>query len=201
MTEPRILALPRAALPDRWLPERGGLRLDRAELAAALERIAPVWLSRSLAEADPRHKQPIPYILARHRGRFACYWRRGSERRLHGLGSVGIGGHVEAGDAADTLVDTLWRAARRELAEELPGRSDETPLTLLGLINEEESGVGRVHVGLVLLAELPGERPPQGGSELIDLDWLAPDAARQRPLECWSQLALDLLAAAPLPDP
>ncbi|MBK1645475.1 hypothetical protein CKO25_12640 [Thiocapsa imhoffii] len=195
MTDHCVLAFPRADLPPHWLPICGGLVLESVQLVETLARIVPVWLPRAQAEEQPSHKQLITYTLAFHRGQLACYWRQGTERRLHGLGSVGIGGHIEIGDAQENTLETLLAAARRELAEELPSLTPLPPLTVLGLINEEKTAVGRVHLGFVLLAEIDGERPPSGGRELGDVDWLDPSVARQRPLECWSRLALDLLDA------
>src|SRR5512139_840255 len=55
-----------------------------------------VYLNRSEAEHDPRYKQLIPYVLLIC-GDIILRYRRGrggQETRLHGLYSVGIGGHI-----------------------------------------------------------------------------------------------------------
>jgi predicted NUDIX family phosphoesterase len=194
MPDRHILAFARADLPAPWLPERGALRIGSAELAEALAPLRPVWLPRAAAEEDPSHQQPIPYVLVRHGTRLACYRRQGTEQRLHGLRSVGVGGHVEVEDAANSLLDTLLSAARRELREEFLDLTGAPPLHVLGIINEDLTPVGRVHLGVAMLAEIDTRMPPRGGAELLDLDWLTPSVARQCPLEYWSQLALDLLA-------
>lgn len=131
----------------------------------------------------------------RHGTRLACYRRQGTEQRLHGLRSIGIGGHVEVEDAANSLLDTLLSAARRELLEELLDLTACPPVRVLGIINEDLTPVGRVHLGIAMLVEIDAKKPPGGGPELLDLDWLAPSVARQFPLEYWSQLALALVDA------
>lgn len=186
-----ILTTPRAGLPAHWLPEAGALAIGLDALLATLTAAGTRWMDRPRAERDPSHKQPIPYVLVADRnGCLAAYPRRGSEARLHGLWSLGVGGHVEPQDEAVDLGATLLACARRELAEELPGLAAEPEF--LGIINEEQSEVGRVHWGLVFVARVDGARPA-AGPELAGLEWLAPHEAAGRPLELWSRLALLLL--------
>lgn len=65
--------------------------------------------------------------------------------------SVGIGGHNDAVDESGQRVtlSLLHSGIRREIQEEL-GCALENP-RLLGIINEEITTVGTVHVGIVLL--------------------------------------------------
>src|SRR2546421_11371598 len=73
-------------------------------LSLAIEKYLPVvtsssntlYLNRSDAEQDKRYKQLIPYVLIICNGRILRYrrGRGGQETRLHGLYSVGIGGHT-----------------------------------------------------------------------------------------------------------
>ena len=197
MREQEILVFDRAAVPEGWLPEEGGVPLPWPELEAWLAGAVSAgrWMSRERAEADPRWKQPIPYLVLRDgSGAVAAYRRSGSEGRLHGLWSVGVGGHVERRDEAGSLAGTLLACARRELAEELhfaAGAAEPGPF--LGLVNEEVTEVGRVHWGLVFEVRC-GERP-RPGAELRDLRWLPPAEALALPLERWSRLALALLWA------
>lgn len=210
--ERRILVVPRGALPAAWLPREGALGLSWDALVEGLVAAGPAWLPRPQAEEDPAWKQPIPYLMVRDaEGRVAVYRRAGTEARLHGQWSVGIGGHVEPADAraspgAGEILDvgaTLRACARRELAEELPGCAAEA--SFLGVINEEVTPVGAVHWGLVFLVDVAAH--PSPGPELADLHWEAPARARELALERWSRLALSLLpehpegAAAPGPAP
>jgi predicted NUDIX family phosphoesterase len=132
-----------------------GAEGGRALLAQLLDR--GFFTERSAAEQDPSLKQLIPYcLLARGRELFCVQrLRRQSEGRLHGLYSVGLGGHVNPDDGnpvATAQPDLLERALRRELAEELhlSGASGVQP-RFLGLLNDDASAVGRVHAGLAYL--------------------------------------------------
>ena len=79
------------------------------------------------SEEDESFRQIIPYVVLRSPGRIFSYARtaRAGERRLHGLRSVGVGGHVNPEDLPDGLPGlvaapepALVAAAGRELAEE-----------------------------------------------------------------------------------
>ena len=201
--EEHVLCSAAASLPPTWLPAAGGIRLSEEELLAALESVQPAWLSRSAAESNPEFKQWIPYILLRNeRGELVAYPRGGGEKRLHGLWSLGVGGHVNPPDAASAPMgrgywgQTLWSGLRRELAEEYPGAAlGETQF--VGLIHESQTAVGRVHIGAVFLHQVSGSSF-EFGSELAGLRWLPRSeiGVGEWPLErfeMWSRLALELL--------
>jgi len=86
--------------------------------------------------------------------------------------------------------------------EEYPAVAD-APCRFLGLIHEDRSPVGRVHLGLVFLLELESAAPSPAG-ELQGLRWIP---VRQigtgewpwDRFELWSRLALRLLAGTPAP--
>src|SRR2546421_12994275 len=79
-----------------------GLNFEpRKYLDAILSRGNNFFLRRALGENDPTHKQIIPYVLLAH-GDKAFYYVRGKrtgEQRLVAKGSIGIGGHLNEGDA------------------------------------------------------------------------------------------------------
>lgn len=111
---------------------------------------------RHEVEKDPGFKQLIPYVIFRHcdeAGRQTVFqYTRGTgqgEERLHQKRSVGIGGHISAVDAeADAGNDPYQEGMRRELDEEV---IIDTPYTArcVGLINDDQTEVGRVHLGVV----------------------------------------------------
>lgn len=112
---------------------------------------------RGEVEQDPGFKQLIPYMIFRHRAggaEMVFQYTRGKgmgEGRLHLKHSVGIGGHISTVDAAASPSDNPYEEGmRRELEEEV--RVD-TPCTsqCVGLINDDETEVGRVHLGVVHL--------------------------------------------------
>lgn len=106
---------------------------------------------RDEMERDPSCKQVIPYLVLRDG---PCYFlmrrtRAGGDRRLHERWSIGVGGHLNDGDGG------LEGGLRREWAEEIDA-AFEPEFRLVGLLNDDESDVGRVHVGVVYVAETGG---------------------------------------------
>jgi predicted NUDIX family phosphoesterase len=156
---------------------------------------------RPAMEQDPSFKQLIPYVIFRHQdpsGRTHLFqYTRGKgqgEARLHAKRSIGVGGHISADDAsAESAYD---EGMRRELAEEV---IIETPCKsrLVGLINDDETEVGRVHLGVVHIfdVERPAVRPRE--DEIIEagfrpVEELLADLSR---FESWSQICLRALFA------
>lgn len=207
-----ILCARTADLPPAWLPEAGAVPLAEQALLDTLATLEPLWLPRPAAEHDPGFKQWIPYVLVQNaRAELAAYPRQGTEARLHGLWSVGIGGHINPEDHVRDITDprTLWRDAlwtglRRELAEEFPAAA-EGATRFLGLIHESRTEVGRVHLGVVFLHEVHAVTAAPG-PELAGLQWLPRttlghgDWPLER-FELWSRLALQLLANHDPADP
>lgn len=153
------------------------------------------WIERSIAEKDNNYKQLIPYVLIKNSdGQFACYKRHGTEKRLHGLYSSGIGGHVDEPDESETLRQTLENGMFRELSEELTNfDTDKISLKYLGLINEKETEVGLVHLGIVFLAECTAGFLPRPASELSGMEWKTQTELATLKKELWSELAFKLL--------
>jgi predicted NUDIX family phosphoesterase len=116
---------------------------------------------RGEMEDDPRFKQLIPYMLFRWTDeagtKHLFEYQRGSgqgERRLHAKRSVGIGGHISTLDAAAGNLSNVYREGmRRELAEEIAIDTKYTE-QIAGLINDDKTPVGRVHLGVVHLCDV-----------------------------------------------
>jgi predicted NUDIX family phosphoesterase len=179
---------------------------------------------REEVEQDPAFKQLIPYVIFRHRddrGQQTVFqYTRGTgqgEGRLHRKRSIGIGGHIsmvdsrleggelrmereESGSRPSTLSSQLstgdpYRVGmRRELEEEV---LIDTPYIerCVGLINDDLTEVGRVHLGVVHCFDV--ERPAvwprepdilEGGFRPVEelLKALAD-------FESWSQICLEAL--------
>jgi len=159
---------------------------------------------RHQVEEDPGYKQLIPYVVFRHQngeGRPTVFqYTRGTgqgEGRLHRKRSVGIGGHISAIDAdAGQGNDPYKEGMQRELDEEV---AIETPYTAqcVGLINDDETEVGRVHLGVVHLfdVERPDVRPRE--TEIIESGFRPVDEilADLSGFETWSQICLNALFA------
>lgn len=170
-------------------------------LTGLLDPAHTSYRPRPEMEQDPSFKQLIPYVIFRWRdaaGRTHLFqYTRGKgqgEARLHAKRSVGIGGHISSDDAA--IGSPYEEGMRRELAEEV---LIETPYAsqMAGLINDDETDVGRVHLGVVHIfdVERPDVRPRE--EEIIDagfrpVDELLADLSR---FETWSQICLKALFA------
>lgn len=152
-----------------------------------------VFKRRGEVEHDPSVKQIIPYLIVKHEGRLFLFQRsgRGGDPRLHGLYSIGVGGHINRRDVvgADDVVDA---GLRRELQEELQiGGSWRA--RLVGVLNDDTNAVGQVHFGLVHVVEV--DEPSVAVRESDTLSGRLADVEevmglRDR-METWSQLILD----------
>jgi predicted NUDIX family phosphoesterase len=126
-------------------------------LNALLDRTNQTFLPRSIVEDDPSYKQLIPYVILEHSDADTTkifQYTRGKgqgEARLHAQKSIGIGGHISIEDADGD--DWYTTGMQRELAEEVKidcGGQQK----IVGLIYDDTSDVGRVHLGVVHIMQL-----------------------------------------------
>lgn len=161
---------------------------------------AGLWIGpRDELEEKPSFRQIIPYVVLRVGNRVVRYTRTsaGGEGRLHGRMSIGLGGHIDLPDVISTescvdLAATLESAAQRELDEEL-GDVDCVAKEWVGVLVDNETPVGRVHIGVVgvwTLRTAPGSTSEDAVGEvsLCSFDDLYGSKHR---LETWSALLLD----------
>lgn len=151
---------------------------------------------RVQVEEDPSLKQVIPYALIARPGEVFLFRRtdKGGEKRLFGLRSIGVGGHVNPVDSGDVIHDAL----RRELNEELCLPEPWTA-RIVGLVNNDTTAVGSVHVGVVaVVTPGPGsvrvrESDTMCGAFASREDLLRLHAQERASFEGWSALVLDRL--------
>ena len=188
-------------IPTELFHEVGHFQGVCSEVGPYLDRLfdpAQIrYRPRDEMEQDPTFKQLIPYCLFRH-GDYLFQYTRGKlqgEGRLRGKKSVGVGGHICSDDQG--VGQSVYREAlQRELGEEV---RIETPYRerLVGLLNDDLTEVGRVHLGIVHLFEV--EEPKVWAREESMLDaGFVPIEALLRELdgfETWSQLVLKHLFA------
>jgi predicted NUDIX family phosphoesterase len=145
---------------------------------------------RAEAESDPSWKQVIPYLLLRDGERLFLMHRTraGGDVRLHDRWSIGIGGHVNPGDG-----DVLG-GLRREWAEEVTADWDPQP-RFVGLLNDDSTPVGQVHLGLVYDVEAYGRSVAIRETNKLQGEFATLREARRvrSQMESWSQLLLDHL--------
>jgi predicted NUDIX family phosphoesterase len=193
VSDERVYVVPRVAVPDgaSWY----GLRTDRLDdFVAALERDGR-FEPRDAMEVDPSFKQVIPYLVLRDGPRYFLMQRTaaGTDARLHGRYSIGVGGHLNPGDRG--LLGGLVREWHEELV------ADFTPeFTLIALLNDDTTEVGAVHLGAVYVAEAGGRPVAVRETAKLAGAFAEPDevAAVVDRMETWSRLVFDLLADAPL---
>lgn len=151
--------------------------------------------SRDLVEDDPTLKQIIPYVIFRSHDDVFCYTRgKGQgERRLHRLKSLGVGGHVDEADADGRAnYEAYELALRRELDEEV-NIGGEGVLRCVGMINDDSTPVGTVHLGVVYVYDLdsPTVSPREAGLAEAGFVPLAQIRASRDEFETWSQICID----------
>jgi len=185
----RVLVLPRViALPTPW----HGLRADPAAVAGLVAAIREHgrFVLRAEAEEDRSAKQVIPYLLLRDAQRWFLMrrTRAGADARLHDHWSVGVGGHLNPGDV--DLAGGLQREWREELvADFVPA------FRPLGLLNDDETEVGAVHLGVVHLADAAGRSVAIREVDKLEGGFVDPDEviAVRDGLESWSRILVDAL--------
>jgi len=152
------------------------------------------WNDRDKSETNFNCKQIIPYVLVKDsfNKELLVYERTGTEKRLHGLMSAGIGGHINLSDKGNTLEETIMNCAKREMEEEL-GVKISKDLEILGIINEQYSEVGKVHLGVVLLYYLDNRMNLNVGRELKNYRFVGNIEKEDLEFELWTKLALELL--------
>jgi len=186
-------------VPTKLFHELGlfqGLSRDLGRYEPLFAANAAHFMPRAKAEDDPSFKQLIPYVVLRAGEQIFHYRRgkKGTEQRLHALRSVGVGGHINPVDGAH--FDGVYSAALlRELNEEVELPSGPPRLEPLGLINDDSTPVGQVHLGVVHVLHLdaPSVRPREAA--LAGTGFATPQAlwADRDGFETWSRFVLERL--------
>jgi predicted NUDIX family phosphoesterase len=184
----QVLVVPRAAV----IHGRGWRGVRTEELEGVLDAITRQgrFEPRSLVESDPRWKQVIPYLVVRDGPRYFLMQRTrgGADARLHDLWSIGVGGHVNPGDGG------IRGGLQREWREEIDAPFEPDP-RLFGLLNDDLTEVGRVHLGVVFVADAKGR--PLAIRETGKLSGAFATVSQVRAvvdrLETWSQLVFERL--------
>lgn len=177
-----------------YLTEDFGLITEGVEEIVRVIEAHHEFRPRPEMETDPAYKQIIPYVLVT-RGTEAFVMQRlkkGGEQRLHGLLSLGVGGHINPVDEAGG--SALMAGLRREVDEEVAVERA-VSLTPLGVINNDRDEVGRVHLGFLFRLEAEGAVTVRETEKLSGsfMPIAALPALRDK-MEGWSQIALEVLA-------
>lgn len=187
----QVLVVPRKTLFS-VMPEWNGICTERVIDCVTLITQAQEFHPRSVMEEDIRYKQIIPYLVFTHEDRYFLMQRKSdaTEVRLRNKYSLGIGGHIRKEDMQGV---TIFDWAKREFEEEVSYQGKYTFETL-GLLNDDSSPVGQVHMGIVLLV--------RGDSSLIKVKSELKSGALYSLQEClgyyeqledWSKYLVDFL--------
>ena len=185
-----VYVVPRRAIVpgDGW----HGIRTDALE--ATIETIGRLgeYRPRAAMERDPGWKQIIPYLVLRDGARYFLMrrTRAGRDERLHDRFSLGVGGHLNPGDGG---VD---QGLLREWTEELVA-DFVPPFRAVGLLNDDTTDVGQVHLGIVYVADAAGRPVGIREAEKLTGGFASPEDVRAvvDRLETWSGLVFAFLEA------
>jgi predicted NUDIX family phosphoesterase len=185
-----VLVIPRSVLmlDSGWRGLRTDLMPgpDFETLVAGAGEFRP----RGEMERDRSWKQVIPYLVLRDGPRYFLMRRTkaGGDSRLHDLWSIGVGGHVNPGDGG------LAGGLRREWREEVRAVF-EPEFELLGLLNDDSTDVGSVHVGAVYVADARGRAVTIRETEKLSGAFTEPSqvAGVVDRMESWSSLVFEHL--------
>jgi predicted NUDIX family phosphoesterase len=213
VAEEQILVIPTSLFHDLGYFQGFSTDVDRY-LPRLVEGDHIQYRPRGEMEEDPSFKQLIPYMLFRwtdDNGTVHLFeYQRGNgqgERRLHAKRSVGIGGHISTLDA--NVVDSLRESSqlaqrdgynvyregmRRELDEEISLETEYTE-QIAGLINDDETPVGRVHLGVVHLCDVEQPRIEPREADIVGGQFrpVSEILARLDEFESWSEIAVRAL--------
>ena len=187
----RVLVVPRAAV----MPVAGWHGIRTVGVDDVVRTIASrgTFEPRDEMERNPSFKQVIPYVVLRDGARYFLMrrTRAGWDARLHDRYSIAVGGHLNPGDR--DLDGGLLREWREEVAAEFVPR-----FRLLGLLNDDTTDVGSVHLGVVYVADAEGRRVAIRETDKLSGEFVEPSqvASVADDLETWSRIAFEALEGA-----
>jgi predicted NUDIX family phosphoesterase len=186
-----VLVVPRRAVIAE--PGWKGVRTYGIEAFLRIVAADGLFAPRAAMEENTAFKQVIPYLVLRDVERYFLMrrTRAGGDARLHDLWSIGVGGHLNPGDG------DLPGGLLREWNEEVV--ADFVPeFRLVGLLNDDTTPVGRVHLGAVYVADAAGRAVEIRETDKLTGAFASPAevAAVAKDLETWSRLVFDFLEAA-----
>jgi predicted NUDIX family phosphoesterase len=146
------------------------------------------FIARPVAEVSPEYKQIIPYVALRNGDDFFVLRRtaKQTESRLHHKVSLGIGGHINP----DT--PTLLGGLKKELEEEV-SVPEPYQLQFIGILNDDTTDVGRVHLGAVFMLETPSREVTVRETDKMTGSWRSRGelGSLRDAMETWSQIVYD----------
>lgn len=197
-----VLVVPRSVLEQAGLFQ-GFCRDVEKYLPILLNPNQTRWMPREKAEEDPSFKQLIPYCLLAWSDpagatQYFSYTRGGGqgEARLRTKRSIGVGGHIASTDGEHGDNASYEAGMLRELEEEVAISGDFTS-RCVGLINDDATPVGSVHLGIVHVFDLQSPQVVSREADLLECGFQSSQdlVADRKQFETWSQIALEAIEA------
>lgn len=195
-----------------WLTEEVDKILDNnlqeKDKLTHLLTLEPFMLSRAVCETDERFLQVLPYITVHDgKGNYLSYERpvSGCEKRLHGLKSVGFGGHIDQLPNTSNIYIHLADEAARELEEELGIPNDLLTHNQIfnflsdncfKIIRVKDTATETVHLGILINFWTIPEGIKAKPEEITGLQWESLTELNKQvsnspsDFECWSRIAI-----------
>ncbi|MBM6628315.1 NUDIX domain-containing protein [Mammaliicoccus vitulinus] len=147
-------------------------------------------------EEDPSYKQLISYCILENENDEVLVYERligGGEGRLHGLSSIGVGGHMNDVPGATNVEEVIRENAARELEEEVGlNKQDVENMELIGFINDDQNEVGKVHIGVVFKLKVDKESVEAIETDTLKINWVnQSELSHNENYETWSSLIID----------
>ncbi|MDR2519525.1 MAG: hypothetical protein LBC69_00465 [Eubacteriaceae bacterium] len=150
------------------------------------------YLDRAIAENAEEARQIIPYAVLRSENRLFALRRLSgqTEARLHGMLSLGVGGHVNPD--AESAENPLEYGLLKEVGEEV-SVAGMGKIEFHGIIHDASDPVSLYHLGLLYTIEAKGAFTLE--TEKMAGEWMDMGEARRRKaeMEAWSRIALEYI--------
>lgn len=157
---------------------------------------------RGLAENDLNFKQLIPYMIfawtdsCGATSLFTYVRGKGQgESRLHSRLSIGVGGHINDGDLVRGSSDLYRQGMFREFHEEVTVSSTYNE-KCVGMINDDRTEVGKVHLGIVHRFDLAEPNVVANERDLLESGFRSVTdllTVPEESFETWSWIVLNAL--------
>lgn len=201
-----VLAVSREALDVGT--ESGIFPIDLNSIDSEAYALLPRHIADNKSDSSVALGKLFPQILGyvqlvNEQGEILSYARKGKEKGLHGLRSIGVGGHV----SHEELVTAIYRSdeptqlpklteliqlgLRRELIEEV-GIDIGTYMEANQLLVSDSNITSQVHVGLPMQLNVKESDISLDESEFLDARWISVEELKATVdiYEPWSQLII-----------
>ena len=201
-----VLAVSREALDVGT--ESGIFPIDLNSIDSEAYALLPRHIADNKSDSSVALGKLFPQILGyvqlvNEQGEILSYARKGKEKGLHGLRSIGVGGHVsheelvtaiyrsEEPTQLPKLTELIQLGLRRELLEEV-GIDIGTYMKANQLLVSDSNVTSQVHVGLPMQLNVVESDISLEESEFLDARWISVEELKATVdiYEPWSQLII-----------